>query len=609
MAIAVLIRNEGWRNQTLSDSDLLPYFLGAEAQLHSGTFLDHGDLSSYNSFAPPGTVYWVLMGAAVMPDLRLYALPANFLLNLAAAILLYLLLRNALGRAIGMTAGLVYCISLLGYQSIWPIGHPAYILSILTCTVWWIRSRNAWALFFACVIGAFGLYVDLAILPFLLILPFAWLIFRPPLRFFPILAALLIGILIWIPYLRFEVPRNFIDIRSLLLREPIQTPTELAPQVPPPYCIATLPGEPDMRGETYIPYLDSSVADRLVYPQSAGKGLLYYRVCMVFLNLDRNFDDGYFLSASPAIGTVGWIFFIMGMFLSVTMLLPSEWAQHGWLSRLRTAPLGLICATLLIAAGFFFLLSGWMLGNLWAEKDHAFLLVGTQIQYYLPWMIFAGGVGMFLGLRIPRVPARNAWLLFCTWIPWLVLVLLAEPGRPERFWWLWPLQAAVMVFALHQFVRAWTNSQWALWFASAAMIIAVIPLPSYLPRIQNAIANGYAGEDPAQIRIADYIGRTESLADHKTTAVGYRFANGPYLPVEDLSLWPGSWFDLLLLTRWRIENIDHPAAGISDKDEWLIWVPTTLPCQADETENLSWKRYELVLQSGPYYLFQATENP
>jgi hypothetical protein len=603
---SVMIRYEGWRSQNLVDADMLPYYAGAERQIQTGAFLDHGDLSSYNSFAPPGTVYWILLGAAFLRDVRLFALPANILLNLASVWLLYFILKSALGRKTALAAGLVYGISLLGYQSVWPIGHPLYILLVLGCTALWVQKRNGWMLFAAGAVGAFGLYVDLAILPFLFIPFVAWLAFRPPLRLVPILAMATVGLFIWLPYLRYEASKNFIDIRSILTLSRITPEATLEAKGAPPYCFATLPGEPDMRDDTYIPYLGSSVENRLVYPEPGIKSGLYYRACAIFLNMDRNFDGGYFISAAPLLGSFFWVFFMMGMFQALAMIFPPGWTSNRALQRFASTSVWRVTAVSVLMAGGLFLLSGLLLQYGAFGKERALFLVLQQAQYFLPLLLIALPLGIYLGLQTPSMSPEKAFTLCALWIPWLLVVLLAEPGRPERFWWLWPLQVGMMLMAFFRYGRALKAPAWLAWVVTIALIVAVFPASKYIPRMQNILSRGYPGEESEQVRIVDYIGQSANLTGSEYIAVGYSFHPEDSRPVaSDPMRWPGTWFDLLLQTRWKMVNTDHDPQGTSRLDHWRILTPPQLPCRQEDADMVGWSTFNLVYQSGPFCLFEA----
>jgi hypothetical protein len=264
-----------------------------------------------------------------------------------------------------------------------------------------------------------------------------------------------------------------------------------------------------------------------------------------------------------------------------------------------------------VAAFVFWGMAG-MLQFVWADKDHAFLLIARQANYFLPMILAAFIIGFYIGLQAPRKEPAEVFPLFAVCIPWLLLLFLAEAGRPERFYWLWPLQVALMMMALHGCVRIWTESQWARWTVTLMAIVAVFPMSAYLPRIQNAITNGYGGADSPQVQVIDYIGNTEHQQGHATTSIGYLLVTDPnntQTIVQDPALWGGTWFNLFLQTRWKIENIDHDKRGINEMDRWRIWTSDGNSCSQANAQLFSPEKYRLVFQDGPYCVFQAKEEP
>ncbi|MGD0173314.1 MAG: hypothetical protein ABSC61_02600 [Anaerolineales bacterium] len=631
---SVLVHYEGWRSATLNNPDIMPYYLGAVTQLQTGNILDRGNLSFYNSFVPPGAVYWILLGASFMPDLRLYALPANILLTLGSVIFLYLLVRDILGRETALVSGLVYGFSRLGYQTVWPIGHSIYLILILFFTNYWIRHRKPWAFFAIAIVSAFGAYDYLSILPCLFIPLIAWLLFRPPIRILPVVASLAAGLLIWFPYLQFEVPRHFIDLQSILLLSRVSNKLTLEPKGDPKSCLATLPSEPDVRDGVYVPWIDNTEYNRLVFPESGVKSSLYYHLCIMFLNMDNNFDEGYvrdgnlnadfvykqnsyldggeglFINSSPAIGVICWLFFMTGLFQSAAMFLPEKWIQWNRLSQWRSIPVWIITCIALVVSGAVFLFVAWLLRYPWIEKSHYFQLIATQANYFMPLILFAIIIGFYLGLQAPRQEPGSVFSLFSLWIPWSLLVIIAEPGVPERFYWIWPLQVAVAVMALHGYLRAWTDYHWVRWIVSVAAIVVVFPLSAYLPRIQNAITYGYAGQDSEQIQVVDFIGQKVRNAGLTRVSIGYLFpTENPFTVAKDPALWGGTWVNLLLQTRWKVENTDFNPEGISLQDRWRIWIPAVPACRQEDAKILGWENYLIVFQSGPYCVFELEEGP
>src|SRR5438093_10905585 len=65
------------------------------------------------------------------------------------------------------------------------------------------------------------MYVDMAIMPAVLILPALWLFYRPPLFSILHLVAAAVTLALWYPYLQFEMERGLADLKSLFLRHNI----------------------------------------------------------------------------------------------------------------------------------------------------------------------------------------------------------------------------------------------------------------------------------------------------------------------------------------------------------------------------------------------------
>ena len=94
--------------------------------------------------------------------------------------------------------------------------------------IWLVYLASEWATrsdgrFLAAAVAAWalGMYVDLALAPAIAVLPAIWLVYRPPVTLKPLLAAAAVLLIVWLPYLRFEAGRDFIDLRSQFLLQHI----------------------------------------------------------------------------------------------------------------------------------------------------------------------------------------------------------------------------------------------------------------------------------------------------------------------------------------------------------------------------------------------------
>jgi hypothetical protein len=602
-----LMRYRGWRSNTLGNWDMLVYYLGAESMIHDGMVMEKGDLSSYHSYQPPGTVYLVLPAVALLKDARLFELPGDLLVNIATMVFLYLIFRQCTGRGLALAVCVVYGFSQLVFMGIWPIGHPAYVLGMLWFLMQWIRRRSAWWLFGALVIGAFGLYVDLAILPFVFVFPILWILFRPPLRPAPILLACVIGLFIWFPYLRFENSRGFADLKSILFLQPIPDSKEAIPSTPT-YCYAALPGEMDSINETYIPFTGTPGSmDRVVFYESGWEK--FPRICWILTNLDRNFDGGYFLTTNPIIAAGLWFLFLAGMFQATGMALIHFEKKIGLLGRMRKMDPKIILGFCTIGAfALYQIVNPGLLAKFSADGKLAqpTRLVVLQLQYYLPLIFSAFVLGFYTGFRSPQRELKDVAPLLIVWIPWLLLVFIAERTRSERFFWIWPLQVAVLVFAVFQFIEQISKNTWWKKAAVLAMAILVFPLAFYLPSIRGWIDHGFSGEDNSQIQVVDYLHREIEAEGKEPVSIGYGLLSTFYgqSQPEDTRMRNGSWFDLLLETRWGIHNFNQSPTGLEDGDTWRIRESE----QPSITDPSPWKGYIPVAVFGPFVVYKAGDE-
>jgi hypothetical protein len=602
-----LMRYQGWRSKNLGNWDMLVYSLGAESMVHDGIIIEKGDLSSYHAYQPPGTVYLVLPAILLLKDPRLFSLPGDLLVNIATVVFLYLIFRQAFGRGLALAICVVFGFSRLVFMGIWPIGHPAYVLGMLWFLMQWIRKRSAWWLFGAMVIGAFGLYVDLAILPFLFVFPVLWILFRPPLRPIPILLAFGIGVLIWFPYLRYESSQNFADLKSILLLKPIPGLGGSTAQTPT-YCYASLPGEMDSINDTYIPFLGNGQGmDRVVFSDAGWEK--FHRLCVVLTNLDRNFDGGFFLSSNPVISASLWFLFLMGMFQSIGMALTHLEERISLLGKLRQLDPKIILGVCLVGSLLIYaVMNPETLAHFSADGTLAppTRLVAVQLEYYGPLIFSAAILGFLIGFRAPKRDLQDVAPLLVVWIPWLLLVFLAERTRSERFYWIWSLQVAALVFAVFKILEAISKNPW--WKRAAVILLAVLvfPLSFYLPSLRGWISNGFSGGDSPQIQVVDYIHHQVETEGKQTTSIGYSLLSTYYgqYQSEDTRMRSGSWFDLIFETRWGIRNLNQSPTGISDGDTWRILEVETV----SDSIPSPWEGYTQTTVFGTYIVYKAEDK-
>ncbi len=292
--IASLLMYSGWRDQSPFDSpDILAHQANAIDLLRHGEIPYRGQGLSYSGWGPPGTSYLMLPGVLLMPDPRLAEVPGAILLHFGTLIFLFLIVRKWLGRGAAWTIVALAGLLPITGPTLWPNGHPFFVVGMLYFLIRWVRDREPHAFSAALLMAGLGMYVYFTIAPALVAMALIALIYRRPISWRSLAAALAALIIVWWPYLHFEAGRGFVDVGIMILRRDM---TVAQPQPSTPvYCYASLPGELDFRGMVYMPWTGTSDPNRVIYPGTGRIGQFELAACTLLNKFDRNFDSGYFL--------------------------------------------------------------------------------------------------------------------------------------------------------------------------------------------------------------------------------------------------------------------------------------------------------------------------
>ena len=569
-AAVVLVRTQGWRASRLNNPDMLPYYAGARALIESGTLPDRGDISSYDSYSPPGTAYLMVPGLLLTRDARLQRVPGDAIVFAGTILLLYLVIVPILGRGIGLTAAAATAVSSLGYQGIYPIGHPLFVLGALAALTAWVNGRRRWALPLALLSLAAGLYADLGIIPFVIVVAAVWLIFRPKIWWPGVAVAAVIGVLLWLPYLRFEAGRGFSDLASILTLRRLNSSGAKSQA-----CLAVLPSESETIDGVFIPYMSqASAVGRLVPEGGSSIGNALHRACVLFANLDGNFDSAEFLTGNnqPLAATM-FLVTLIGMTALLVGWLRSLSATSDGGRRRRDWPAwaALLVAIAGAAALYAVLDPRGIAPRLTADGSlsEPARLVLAQARAYLPLLWFGITIGVWLGWRTPSSTSAGL-LALSLWIPYLLLIILAEPGRVERFRFMWPLQVTALVYAVMLILP---RSRWPLWrIAAGVLVVAVLfPTAAIVAKARAWAAQGYSGPDAGETALVDYIAGIARASGSTHLAVGYDASGRPAgETITDAYHRPGAWIDYLLTTRHGVRNERAPGELLSADDDFRV---------------------------------------
>src|SRR5438270_2048224 len=103
----------GWRSR-IPEFDLLPYIDSAHQFLANGKFPDKGTLTSFGSYAPPGTTWLMLPGVVFFSDPRLYEYVGAAIFYSLTLLGIFLLARRFFGTPCGILSLVLYGLSGIG---------------------------------------------------------------------------------------------------------------------------------------------------------------------------------------------------------------------------------------------------------------------------------------------------------------------------------------------------------------------------------------------------------------------------------------------------------------------------------------------------------------
>jgi hypothetical protein len=566
--LSLLLSAQGWKSR-MPAFDLLTYIYAAHEFLEAGTLPQHGDTGSYGSYKPPGTAWLMMPGMILLGDPRLAAYVGTGLLHFATLLGIWLLAWRCFGVWPASLAVLLYGLSTHGLflaGSLWPNGRPDFYVWFVLFIALWAMCRDARYLAAAVTVWAVGMHVDMAIAPALFILPVVWLFYRPPVRPLPLLISAVIVLTVWTPYLRLEATRGFADIKSQLFLRYI-----LPDNYRQSWCDTSLTlttwRQPAGRIEPGVSAIQGSFADT-----STGPIGLWSRLRMAKDKLLSNFTG-----AVPAGADIVLLLLVLGAVLLCA--LPSAPIQG---SAERPPPRALVrIAALLIAAGLGILAinsarvpgAAFIPASGLARKLPQLLLLIGILLLVAPWVFAATQRALRrTGVQLqPTMPMRL--LVMSLVVPWFILVVVAEPGKPERFWWLWPLQVILLAASVAYFLPRFPVPRPIVAAAQLATASVVVLNLFVFGRLESWRTNGWAGRDPEEVQVIDYVADHIRAEGKTTSAIGYQLFIYPFMAKYHITnpiYKVGAELELLLTYRHGIANTNQCAEGVAATDEYRI---------------------------------------
>jgi len=216
---ALAAAEAGFRNFWVS-YDILPDYENAANLVDKGLVPVKGGINSLGTFNPPGYGWLYVPGARLFPgEPGLAGALGSAMLFTGTVVGLALLLGTRFGLAttIGTVAMFSYSsIGMFYATSLWPRAHVFFYC-------WTVYFLKRWALdarrgAFAAALGMYllGLYCFFEIAPLGVLFVAVWIIYRPTIAWRPVMACVVVLLLVWSPYLGYEVGRSGLDVRSFV---------------------------------------------------------------------------------------------------------------------------------------------------------------------------------------------------------------------------------------------------------------------------------------------------------------------------------------------------------------------------------------------------------
>jgi hypothetical protein len=439
---------------------------------------------------------------------------------------------------------------------------------------------------------------------------------------------------VWFPYLRIEARRDFIDLRSQFLLQDIFPSNPSRSWCDPTRRLKAWPvnGPATASPTTASPAAPGAPTERAVAagvrPAQSSSARLEDRLVNAFR--DRLLGN-FLVTKLPAQSVIG-IVLLFSVLASLVLLSvtgsasrPEQSAQDrpgpqkgAW----RTEPRGV---SRVVLGAVVLALAIWVV--LWHIVFDAEL---THLGRGAIAIVVLGGVGLIFpkftaivdrllkrgGVHIQseEEAQRRRLVVLALVVPWLLLFAAAEPGIPERFLWLWPLQVLLIAALFTLLLTRLGVPRPAVWLAQALLIFVVLWNSFLASRVDAWRADGWSGRNASEVRVADYVAADMGRERRDRASIGYQLFIYPFMAdyhSVSSQYKVGAEFDVLFNYRHGIENTDTCAEGVSPRDDYRI--VQTRPIQQDEAPRNYFEvplenRFKLVREIGPYQVFKATQT-
>jgi hypothetical protein len=630
--LATVLTAQGWRSR-IPAPDLVPTLRAVHALLATGALPEHDHIGTYGSFDTPGPAWLMLPGTLLFHDPRLSEYVGAGLLHFLTLLGIFLLGRKYFGTWCGCLAVVLYGLSGQGLWwagSLWTLSSPYMFIWLVYLASEWVTRRDGRFLAAAVAAWAVGMYIAIETAPAIAVLPAIWLLYRPPITLRPLLATAAVLLIVWFPYLRFESGRHFADLRSQFQLVHISPPNASRS-----WCVPTrkLQAWPVRARASALTVRAAAPAEHPVPNAALASDSHLGRLGN---GLESKFRDrllGNFLvtrlSGRDAVGTALLLSVLASLVLfSVSGSVRSadhsgqdapgtQKSEHRgrprwWVSRAAVGGvvLALVAWFILRQLVFTGALPPLVRGGMAILLAVGIPLVFLKFSAIIDRLLKRGG----LHIQSEEQARRRRLVVVALVVPWLLLFGVAEPGVPERFLFLLPLQVLVLAAFVTVLLPRLGMPRPAVWLVQGLLVLVFLWNPFLISRVDSWRAGGWSGHDASAVRAVDYIARDIKTSGRHQASIGYQLFIYPFMVDYNIvsSYYKvGADFDVLFKYKNGIENTNTCAEGVSPGDDYRI-VQTRPLIQEDPPINyfkVSLRnRFKLVRQIGTYRVFKATRE-
>ena len=559
----------------------------AVALLHHGIIPAHGGVASFFAFNPPGVTAGMLPGMLLFPTEPALAERISSLVFVAVTLTgLFCLVGKRFGYPTALWSAALYTLSTTGLyfaDSLRPRAHPVFLIWMLFFLDKWVNEKSRTALAIAAFIYLAATFWFMEILPAVLLIVIAGLVYRPPMPKLQVVYALVAGFVLWSPYLLFESHRGFKDLRCLITRQSCITDYDAAfrDSLTNPK-LATTEGRRlhDIRGGARSENTHQSTAEPALV--QGNEKPEHERLTDPDAKTGRT-DSSPRISgaAAPETRKRPWTSTVAASASKSVSLLLAPFPESNWYWGRQACGLIVLC------------------GSIW-------LVVGLALE--------RRGLRSFVCRWTAVDPQKRASLfLLCAAgvAPWLMLACLVDPRETDfsrRFLWLWVALAPFTVVLLRVIFRLALAH-----VITATLVVMVASNPTMNWKIRSLQAGHFRAAPTSEFnQVIDYVAAQARAQGRSSLSIGY---DVPFLKwivcarATDGMSKVGSQYDLVFLLRHGITNTDTRAEGVSPEDDFRI---VELNSEQSWRQTLfdlsSYPRMDVIFETRAYTVLRKRAN-